>query len=373
MVRKSRSDKKDTICKRCSKVCVNPNKLREHLRQKNPCKPLSEITASIQDIKRKLGIFKNLQQETSCRPENFDRKHFYLEMKKEGNRPYTDKKGVVAEICKEIFPERLPEATGDTDIPVQTPEPELQITAQDPAPKPELIHRRKERIKTWGARLQKCWKELDLGDELIEVNDLDGCKTLFHDLEQYDPEAVRLPTLKELKKYEKILESEGGPGPKTQSFREGNNLINKEFERLGEIKGPKRSEKDLEFREQEELGTAVKRRAIAVHRAKVPKSHPDNGSDIRKMLESQRKQFREILEKEFNKRGQFKFALCSLTKFLIDDKPGNEKQEKKNLRTDWLRNRQIIVYNRNEIDDYLSNAFEQILYQVEERGGKTNS
>uniref|UniRef100_U9SV66 Uncharacterized protein n=1 Tax=Rhizophagus irregularis (strain DAOM 181602 / DAOM 197198 / MUCL 43194) TaxID=747089 RepID=U9SV66_RHIID len=71
-------------------------------------------------------------KETSCRPENFDRKHFYLEMKKEGNRPYT-----------EIFPERLPEATGDTDIPVQTPEPELQITAQDPAPKPELIHRRK--------------------------------------------------------------------------------------------------------------------------------------------------------------------------------------------------------------------------------------
>ncbi|CAB5162836.1 unnamed protein product [Rhizophagus irregularis] len=427
MIRKSRSDKKDTTCKRCGKVCVNPNKLCEHLRRKNLCKPLSEITASIQvpiqvpiqapiqeviqksaindtpfknpkiewiyqDIKRKLGIFKNLQQETSCRPKNFDRKRFYLEMKKEGNRPYTDKKGVVAEICKEIFPERLPEVTGDTDTPVQTPKPELQITVQDPAPKPELIHGRKyitkeeakawvnpnawksrERIKTWGARLQKRWKELDLGDKPIEVNDLDGCKILFHDLEQYDPEAVHLSTLKELKKYEKILESEGGPEPKTQSFREGNNLINKEFERLGEIKGSKRSEKDLEFREQEELGTAVKRRAIAVHHAKVPKSHPDNGSDIRKMLESRRKQFREILEKEFDKREQFKFALCSLTKFFIDDKPVNEKQEKKNSRTDWLRNRQIIVYNRNEIDDYLSNAFEQILYQVEERGNKTNS
>ena len=48
MVRKSRSDKKDTTCKRCDKVCVNPNKLREHLRQKNPCRLLSEITASIQ-------------------------------------------------------------------------------------------------------------------------------------------------------------------------------------------------------------------------------------------------------------------------------------------------------------------------------------
>ena len=111
-------------------------------------------------------------------------------------------------------------------------------------------------------------------------------------------------------------------------------MINKEFEHLGEIKGHEKSEKDLEFREQEELGIAVKRRAIVVHRAKVLKSHPDNGSDIRKMLESQRKQFREILEKEFDKREQFKFALCFLTKFLINDKPGNEKQEKKNSRTD---------------------------------------
>ncbi|UZO29128.1 uncharacterized protein OCT59_022617 [Rhizophagus irregularis] len=91
------------------------------------------------------------------------------------------------------------------------------------------------------------------------------------------------------------------------------------------------------------------------------------------MLESRRKQFKKILEKEFDKRGQFKFALCSLTKFLIDDKPGNDKPEKKNSQTDWLRNKQIIVNNKAEIDDYLSNAFEQILYQVEERGGKSNA
>ena len=91
------------------------------------------------------------------------------------------------------------------------------------------------------------------------------------------------------------------------------------------------------------------------------------------MLESQRKQFKEVLEKEFDKCEQFKFALYSLIKFLIDDKPENDKAEKKNSRTDWLRNKQIIVYNRDEIDDYLSNAFEQILYQVEERGGKSNA
>ena len=84
------------------------------------------------------------------------------------------------------------------------------------------------------------------------------------------------------------------------------------------------------------------------------------------MLESWRKQFREILEKEFDKRGQFKFALYSLIKFLIGDKPVNKKAEKdKNQHTDWLRNKQIIVYNRSEIDDYISNAIEQILNQVE--------
>ncbi|CAB5191014.1 hypothetical protein RhiirA5_427723 [Rhizophagus irregularis] len=100
---------------------------------------------------------------------------------------------------------------------------------------------------------------------------LHECQTLCHDLEQHDSEAVHLPTLKE-------LESEGDTGPK--------NLINKEFKRLKEIKGHKKSEKDLEFKEQEELGTAVKRRVIVVHHANILKSYPDNGSDIQKMLES---------------------------------------------------------------------------------------
>ena len=140
------------------------------------------------------------------------------------------------------------------------------------------------------------------------------------------------------------------------------------------LAGTSTEAKKLEFREQD-LGIAVKRRAIAVYNAKVPKSHPDNGSDIRKMLESRRNQFKELLEKEFDKRGQFKFALCSLIKFLIDDKPtpGKEAEKRKNSRRDWLRNKQIIVYNRAEINDYLSNTFEQILNQVEERGGKSAS
>ncbi|RIA83014.1 hypothetical protein C1645_743390 [Glomus cerebriforme] len=95
---------------------------------------------------------------------------------------------------------------------------------------------------------------------------------------QYDLEAVRPPTKEELKN-----SSEAGLGSRTQALRKSNrsNLINKEFEHLEEIKKrQERSEKDLEFRKQEELGTAVKRRAITLYHAKVPKSHPDNGNDI---------------------------------------------------------------------------------------------
>src|SRR6266496_6334344 len=52
MVRKSRSDKKNTICKRCGHECSTPQKLREHLKRKNLCKPLQnqrDITSSIQE------------------------------------------------------------------------------------------------------------------------------------------------------------------------------------------------------------------------------------------------------------------------------------------------------------------------------------
>ncbi|CAG8608065.1 8810_t:CDS:1, partial [Ambispora gerdemannii] len=345
MVRKTRSDKKNTICKRCGHECSTLQKLREHLKRKNLCKPLQKqkevasIQTPIQVPIQKANLQAIQAPEIKAQVESSS-----VNMSNK-EKPHV----VIPTLVPELEPEKEAPVLGVDYI----TEEEAKNWVSPNARKP------RERIKTWGARLQKRWKELDLGVEPNEASDL----------ELNDPEAVRLPTLKE-------LASEGGPRPKTQSFRKGNkskNLINKEFERLGEIKGDERSEKDLEFREQEELGTAVKRRAIAVHRAKVPKSYPDNGNDIRKMLESRRKQFREILEKEFDKRGQFKFALCSLTKFLIDDKPGNEKQGKKNSRTDWLRNKQIIVYNRDEIDDYLSNAFEQILYQVEERGGKSNA
>ncbi|GET02649.1 hypothetical protein GLOIN_2v1786825 [Rhizophagus clarus] len=305
MGRKTRSDKKDTTCKRCGKVCVNPNKLQaiqESLQiptqevNQNPVQEAIQdsskdipfknpnIKWNYQDIKRKLGTYKNLQQETCCRPEEFDRKRFYLEMKKECDLPYTgittskwssflysaiqylrrgfdrerggyiDAKGVVAEIRKEIFPERL--TTSDTELPNQASKiPEKAVRFINPNNRKPGEHFRK-----WGARLLKRWKELELGDRDRPEN-LHECNLLNHDFEQLDPEASRPPTKEE---YEEYCRQE--------------KANNEEFKRLRGI--TEEQERDIEFREQEELGTALKKRAIAVHCAKVPQSHPDNGSDI---------------------------------------------------------------------------------------------
>ena len=63
----------------------------------------------------------------------------------------------------------------------------------------------------------------------------------------------------------------------------------------------KKQERDLKFKEQEKLEIAVKRRTIAIYHAKAFKFYSDNESNIQKMLESWKKQFREIFEKKFNK------------------------------------------------------------------------
>ncbi|CAG8814135.1 7345_t:CDS:2, partial [Dentiscutata erythropus] len=264
MVRKIRNDKKGTTCKRCGRECSTPQKLREHLKRKNPCKalqdqkkiadrvdgpkgipPIPTPASFTQNIKRKLSTFENLQQEIRSRPEDFDRKRFYLEMEKEGNKPYTgiitskwsmflnsvfeylqrdferkrggfiDKKGIVAEIRKEIFPE------SENDAYTQAPTPKVNdqkrneknrhLISQKEAENWVNPNARKpgEHFRTWGARLLRRWKELDLGD-CDRPEDLNQCMLLCHDLEQYDPEAVRPPTKEKL---------ENSPGSRTQAIR----------------------------------------------------------------------------------------------------------------------------------------------------------
>ena len=138
MVRKSRSDKKDTTCKRCGKDLATPQKFREHLKRKNPCKPLQaqkDVASSIQ-----VPIQAPIQEA---------------------------KKRVVAEIRKEIFPERLIEATSDTELPDQAPiipATTLKVP-EDITPKPYITQEEADRFvnpnnrkpgehfRKWGARL----------------------------------------------------------------------------------------------------------------------------------------------------------------------------------------------------------------------------
>ena len=49
MTRKTRNDKKDTTCKRCGKKCSTPQRLREHLNRKFPCKPQETIQTIVQE------------------------------------------------------------------------------------------------------------------------------------------------------------------------------------------------------------------------------------------------------------------------------------------------------------------------------------
>ncbi|CAG8543823.1 5165_t:CDS:2, partial [Acaulospora morrowiae] len=301
-----RKDKKNRTCNRCGKTVATPQKLREHLERKNPCRPINQIPEIVSETRQ------------------------------------------VTEVNNYDTHQTLPVASNS-----------------------------KSEIKGLNDRLpgETVWKWAE-------------CKSLYDELLQMDDEAYDdiepIERMKEEQEFfgevedETNRQVENKPTKNQQSknltkpsSNKDESLINKEFERLSMITGD--NERDIIFREQN-MGPALKRRVVAVHNAKVSRYHPDNGSDIRKILESQRKPFRELLEKEFDKRGQFKFALCSLTKFLVDNKPGEkEKDKKKNTRMDWLRNKQIIVYNRAEIDDYLSNAFEQIINQVEERGGKSNA
>ncbi|CAG8754937.1 22847_t:CDS:1, partial [Racocetra persica] len=74
-------------------------------------------------------------------------------------------------------------------------------------------------------------KELGL-DKCSKTKNLDDYITLYHNLEQYDLEAVRSLTKDELKDKLKV-----DPGSKMQVFRKdkSKNLINKEFGYLEEI------------------------------------------------------------------------------------------------------------------------------------------
>ncbi|PKB96142.1 hypothetical protein RhiirA5_435370, partial [Rhizophagus irregularis] len=183
----ARSDKKNRTCDRCGKECANPNKLREHLNRKFKCKP-----KPVQQ--------KSPERQPPPRPRS----------PSPAPAPIVHTKG------KDRRREK-PQMVNPTPVPelepqMITPTPVLETESQRGAPvlgrdyiteneaknwvNPNA-RRPKEHFRAWGKRLVQRWKELDLGDHDIPVN-LDECLSVCHDLEQYDPDAVRPPTLKEL-------------------------------------------------------------------------------------------------------------------------------------------------------------------------------
>jgi penicillin V acylase-like amidase (Ntn superfamily) len=49
MVRKTKSDKKNTICDHCGRILTNSNKFRKHLKRKNLCKLQTDNQEAIQN------------------------------------------------------------------------------------------------------------------------------------------------------------------------------------------------------------------------------------------------------------------------------------------------------------------------------------
>ena len=127
MVRKTRSDKKDTICKHCGHECSTPQKLREHLKQKNLCKPLQKQkeVASIQTpIQVPIQKVNQQAESSSINMSNKEKPHVVI-----------------------------PTSVLEKEAPVlgidYITEEEVKNWISPNARKP------RERIKTWGARLQK--------------------------------------------------------------------------------------------------------------------------------------------------------------------------------------------------------------------------
>jgi hypothetical protein len=174
MVRKTRSDKKNTTCDRCGRTLANPNKLYEHLKRKNLCKLRTVNQEAIWDPNQ-TTIIQSIRLASEAIP---------IPPKNEENRRDQREKQVPIPIL------------GRDYITNEKAEKWVNPNARKP----------REHLRTWRKRLVKRWEELGL----------------CHDLEQYEEDAVRPSTKEELEKYEKMSKPEGGPGPKTQSFRKGN-------------------------------------------------------------------------------------------------------------------------------------------------------
>src|SRR5215213_4287994 len=199
---KIRIDKKNRTCKRCGYTCATPQKLREHLERKNP-----------------------------CRAQNF-----------------------VPVQAPRAEPEIITDSTNIRSID--------SLAHIEPFPVKNLNDRKPgETIKQWGSRLRKRYKAITY-ENYEQPKTLAECKRLYNDLSQIDSDA-----------FSSTSEEQNANNSKQAEIAKLK-LLNDEFQRLSNI--TEENGEDILFREQN-LGPVLKRRAVAVHNAKVPRFNPNNG------------------------------------------------------------------------------------------------
>ncbi|PKC51725.1 hypothetical protein RhiirA1_483129 [Rhizophagus irregularis] len=192
-----RSDKKDTTCACCGYKFTRPAKLRQHYQsKKNQCSPPPEISSQKEGQKKA-----NIPRPRSPSPTP---------------APIVHTRGRDRQMEK---PKAIP----------PTPEPELAPpSGQNQGDKYIDRHARKtgEHLRTWGSRLRLRWFVIT-GEECDLPKTLKECQRLHHDLLQADDEA----------RENDQEDPEAGPGPSTQTYREG----------LAPI--PQNEDQDIHFKE----------------------------------------------------------------------------------------------------------------------------
>ncbi len=384
-----RSDKKNRTCDRCGKECANPNKLREHLNRKFKCKP--------KPIRPKSPELQPPPRPRSPSPVLIDHVR--------GRDRRKEKPKVVNPIpdLQVVTPTPVPKTESQRDAPVfgrdYITEEEAKNWVNPNARKSG------EHYKTWGKRLVQKWKELDLGDHDMPEN-LHECHTLCHDLEQYDPDAVRPPTLKELEKYSKLTPREdpkAGPGPATQAYREGLpssiEMFNEEYmkELIGEEEPSEVGQEGLALISQDEVQDgqenihfeecSVGRDPERPHKNQslmskwvgiVPSTNnpayafnvPIFGHEyaeipyIPKLISASRPKIKEVLQTELCRKDQIKSAIVVLCRYKIGNK--KEAESEPVFIDKHHRGGMCPILLKGEIDGHITQSVGEINKQVED-------
>ncbi|CAB5161305.1 unnamed protein product [Rhizophagus irregularis] len=262
-----RSDKKDTTCACCGYKFTRPAKLRQHYQsKKNQCSPPPEISSQKEGQKKA-----NIPRPRSPSPTP---------------APIVHTRGRDRRMEK---PKAIP----------PTPEPELAPpSGQNQGDKYIDRHARKtgEHLRTWGSRLRLRWFVIT-GEECDLPKTLKECQRLHHDLLQADDEA----------RENDQEDPEAGPGPSTQTHREG----------LAPI--PQNEDQDIHFKECFVVPHPEENPAYAFNIPVFGHEYAE-APYIPQLISASRPKIKEVLQTELHRKDQIKSAIVVKCLYLLDKK-----------------------------------------------------